>query len=289
MQVHLVRRARSGSSASRSSASSCVAGHVRPQRDDGSRTTRARRPRGSAEAKTNVLPPLNRPISANGPAGRVAREPVEQRRLVDLQRRDAVVQLVRREQERRGPRSRARPSGQRSTFGKRMVAGSRSTEAWIRFLPTPVRPSTANELLQAVGHGGERYCNVRMYAQAWRSPRGRQRREHGEVRDEPDRGRGDRADDESRQSEGGDARGRRRRRREGDAADRRRRTRAERRRAARRARARSSRRARRRRRRGRTPIARAHSTSTWTTSAATASDRAASARGRGRRAAGTRP
>ena len=47
------------------------------------RTDQSSTPSGSADAKMNVLPPLNRPISTNGPARRVAREPVQQRRLVD--------------------------------------------------------------------------------------------------------------------------------------------------------------------------------------------------------------
>src|SRR5258707_15896062 len=53
-------------------------------------------------------------------------------------------------------------SGHRSTFRKRIAAGSRRTEAWIRFFPIEVRPSrrtrsftrdTAGRLLQRVQVG----------------------------------------------------------------------------------------------------------------------------------------
>src|SRR5260221_4007897 len=91
-------------------------------------------------------------------------------------------------------------SGHRSTFAKRMLAGSRSTEAWIRFLPTPVRPSrrtrsltrsgTARRLLQGA------YVRPRV-AQARRPPDD----EHDDVRDEADAGGRDPSDDEPRQAE----------------------------------------------------------------------------------------
>ena len=53
----------------------------------------------AARSERDVLPPLNRPISTNGPLAAIAREPVEQRRLVELQRRDPVVELAAREEE----------------------------------------------------------------------------------------------------------------------------------------------------------------------------------------------
>ena len=108
----------------------------------------------------NVLPPLNRPISTNGPLLRVPRQPVEQRRLVDLQRRDAVVELVRREEERQilEPAHVRRPC---STFGKRIVDGIAQHGRVDQVLPDAGAAQPPNELLDAGRHGGERYCNAR--------------------------------------------------------------------------------------------------------------------------------
>ena len=109
----------------------------------------------------NVLPPLKRPISTNGPLARVAREPVEQRRLVDLQRRDAVVQLVRREEEREILEAAHVVAASCSTFAephRRRVAQHRGVD---QVLPDARAAEAADELLDAGRHGGERYCNAR--------------------------------------------------------------------------------------------------------------------------------
>jgi len=50
---------------------------------------------------STVLPPLNRPISpSSAPSGTPCASRVEQRRLVDLQGRDPVIEAIRREQHR---------------------------------------------------------------------------------------------------------------------------------------------------------------------------------------------
>ena len=133
------------------------------------------------------------------PVGRVAREPVEQRRLVDLQRRDAVVQLVRGEEEREVLEAAhvVRPALDVAEPHARRVAQHRGVD---QVLADAGAAEPADEVLDAVGHGGERYCkrpHVRpRVAQARRAPDA----EHGDVRDEPDRGRRDRPDDEARQA-----------------------------------------------------------------------------------------
>ena len=73
-------------------------------------------------------------------------------------------------------------------------------------LAEPGAAEPPNEVLETVGHGGERYSNDRTYAHAWRSPLGRHAAEHGDVQRQPHGGSGDRADDESRQPERGELR-----------------------------------------------------------------------------------
>ncbi len=120
-----------------------------------------------------MLPPLKRPISATGPALEVAREPEEQRGLVDLQRRDAVVQLVRREEEREvlEAANGVGPLLDVAEAHGRRVAQHRGVD---EVLADVGPPELADELFHARGHGGERYCKARTYAHACRSPVGRQ-------------------------------------------------------------------------------------------------------------------
>ena len=177
-----------------------VAGHVGPQRD-----VQVVRPQldalAAARTRTmNVLPPLKRPISTNGPLLRVAREPVEQRRLVDLQRRDAVVELVRREEEREILEAAhvGRPLLDVREPHRRRVAqhGRRGSGSCRRRCGRERRTSC----LTRAAHGGERYCNARTYAQASAARRPPER-EHGDVRGEADGRGGDRPDDQPRQPE----------------------------------------------------------------------------------------
>src|SRR5205823_2171731 len=149
-----------------------LAGHVRAQRhvEVVRPQLDARRQRGREHHRAAALEAAD---LRDGPAVDVARQPIEQRRLVDLQRRDAVVQLVRREEECEvleaadagGPaRDVAKAQLRRVAEDGRVDQGLADTRP----------PEPADELLHARGHGGERYCNVLTYAHAWRSPAGRQ-------------------------------------------------------------------------------------------------------------------
>ena len=123
---------------------------VRPQLD-------SLRQRGREGERAPALEPAD---LDEGAARRIAREPVEQRRLVDLQRRDAVVQLVRREEEREilEPAHVRRPLLDVPETHRRRVAQHGRVD---QVLPDARATETTDELLDAGRHGGERYCNAR--------------------------------------------------------------------------------------------------------------------------------
>jgi hypothetical protein len=102
----------------------------------------------------------------------VAGEPVEERRLVELQRRDAVVQLVRGEHEREvlEPAQLLRPALDVREAHRGRVRQDGGVD---QVLSGGGAPEAADDVFHA-GHAAERYSNVCTYAHAWRSPAGRQ-------------------------------------------------------------------------------------------------------------------
>src|SRR5579884_348201 len=152
-------------------------------------------PSDSAAASTNVLPPLKRPISATGPRSRLRAS--RNSSAASSNCSDATPWFSWFE-ENRNARS-SKPStlcGQRSTLRKRIDAGSRSTEAWIRFLPTLVRPS--RRTTSFTPGTGETLLERAHVGPCVPQPRRPPSAEHGRVQDDADRGGGERTDDEPR-------------------------------------------------------------------------------------------
>ena len=117
-------------------------------------------PSGSAEAKVKGAAALEAPDLDERTVRRVAREPVEQRRLVDLQRGDAVIELVRGEEEREilEPTHVRRPLLDAVKTHRGRIAHHGCVDEVL----ADRRPAeAADELLHAVRHAGERYCNAR--------------------------------------------------------------------------------------------------------------------------------
>ncbi len=167
-QLHLVRRARSARSAACNSASSRspgMSGRSATCRSyDQSSTPSRRRVREHERAAALEAPDLG-----DRPGLDVACEAVEQRRFVDLQRRDAVVQLVRREEERQVLEAAhvTRPVLDVREAHRGRVAEDRCVD---QVLADRRSPEPADDLFEASGrHGPGGYCNERRYAQACRA------------------------------------------------------------------------------------------------------------------------